>query len=114
MTWSMSTWAKLIVAATIVFAAFVFAPVADAATCMPEPPAAHAVVDHDQGDGDHSGKGAGHGICSHGHCHHNATGRANTIDAVAPSFGEPPVQSGRQDDFRASISPDGPKRPPRV
>jgi len=35
MTWSMTTWARLIVAATIVFAAFFFAPAVDAATCLP-------------------------------------------------------------------------------
>ncbi|WP_348685192.1 hypothetical protein [uncultured Brevundimonas sp.] len=114
MTWSMTTWARLIVAATIVFAAFFFAPAVDAATCLPEPPAAHAIVDHDQGGGDHSDKGAGHGVCSHGHCHHTTTARANGVDAIAPAFGEPPLESGRQDDFRASITPDGLKRPPRV
>jgi hypothetical protein len=113
-TWSMTTWAKLIVAMTLVFAAFFFAPAVDAATCLPEPPAAHAVVDHDQSEGDHSGKSGGHGICSHGHCHHTSTARGPAVDAFAPSFGEPPLQSGRQDDFRASITPDGLKRPPRV
>jgi len=114
MTWSMTTWAKLIVAATLVFAAFFFAPVVDAATCLPEPPAAHAVVDHDQRDGDHSGKSGTHGVCSHGHCHHTSSARTPAVDAVTPSFGEPPLQSGRHDDFRASFTPDGLKRPPRI
>lgn len=111
MAWSMSTWAKLIAAVTIVFAAFFFAPAVEAATCMPEPPAAHAVFDHDQGDGD---QGDSHGICPHGHCHHTSTARPNTTDTIAPAFGEPPLQSRQQDDFRASITPDGLKRPPRV
>ena len=113
MTWSMVTWAKLILAVTFVAAAFFVAPIADAATCQPEPPAAHALVDHDPAEGDHTG-GKDHGICSHGHCHHTSTARAPAVDAFAPSFGEPPLQSGRQDDFRASITPDGLKRPPRV
>ena len=43
-----------------------------------------------------------------------AAARANGVDAIAPAFGEPPLESGRQDDFRASITPDGLKRPPRV
>ncbi|WP_312406394.1 hypothetical protein [Brevundimonas sp.] len=114
MTWSMSTWARLVVAATIVFAAFFFAPIADAATCAPEPPAAHASVDHDPRDGDHGDKGGNHGICAHGHCHHTSTARADLTDSPSPSFGEPPALSGRQDDFRASITPDGLKRPPRI
>ncbi|MBN8529140.1 MAG: hypothetical protein J0M36_07890 [Caulobacterales bacterium] len=114
MTWSMTTWAKLIVAMTLVFAAFVFAPSVDAATCMPELPAAHSSVDHNPEDGDHGDKSGSHGICSHGHCHHTSAARGPGVDAVAPSFGEPPLQSGREDDFRASITPDGLKRPPRI
>jgi hypothetical protein len=114
MTWSMATWAKLLVAMTLVFAAFFFAPAVDAATCLPEPPAAHAAVDHGQNDGDHSGKSGGHGICSHGHCHHTSTARHGAVDSIAPSFGEPPLQSGGQDYFVASFNPDGLKRPPRV
>ncbi|MFC5343344.1 hypothetical protein ACETK8_07310 [Brevundimonas staleyi] len=112
MTWSTTTWAKVVVAMTLVFVAF-FAPAVDAATCLPEPPAAHAVVDHAQGDGDHSSKTGAHGICLHGHCHHTATARGPSYEAVTPSFGEQSLQSGRQDDFPASITPDGLKRPPR-
>jgi len=114
MTWSTTTWAKLIVAMTLGFAAFLLAPAVDAATCMPEPPAAHAVFEHDPGEGDHSGKMGGHGICAHGHCHHTATARAQGAEPIAPAFREAPLRGGRQDDFRASIAPEGLKRPPRL
>ena len=95
MTWSMTTWAKLIVAMTLVFAAFFFAPAVDAATCLPEPPAAHAVVDHDQSEGDHSGKSGGHGICSHGHCHHTSTARGPAVDASLLCKAADRMTSGR-------------------
>lgn len=114
MTWSMTTWAKLIVAMTLVFAAFFFAPAVDAATCLPEPPAAHAAIDYGDSDGDQTGKTGGHGVCAHGHCHHTSTARLGGVDSIAPTFGQPLLQSSGQDDFMASFNPDGLKRPPRV
>ena len=114
MTSSMTTWAKRIAAMTLVFAAFFFAPAVDAATCMPEPPAAHAFVDHNPDDGDHGDPSGSHGICAHGHCHHTSTARTHGVDAIAPTFGELLLQSGRHDDVQASVTPDGLKRPPRV
>ena len=97
MTWSMVTWAKLILAVTFVAAAFFVAPIADAATCQPEPPAAHALVDHDPAEGDHTG-GKDHGICSHGHCHHTAAARTavvlDALDDVLPASGADVVDIG--------------------
>ena len=113
MSWSMATWAKLIVVATIAFATLFLAPAVDAATCVAEPPAVHGGIAHDQNNGDHNTKSSEHGICSHGHCHHTSTARPNGLEAIVPTFGEPPLQGGLQDDFLDSIAPDGLKRPPR-
>ncbi len=90
------------------------APARDAATCKPEPPSSHALVDHNPDDGDHGDPSGSHGICAHGHCHHTSTARAHGVDAIAPAFGELLLQSGRHDDVLASVTPDGLKRPPRV
>ena len=40
--------------------------------------------------------------------------KAHGVDAIAPTFGELLLQSGRHDDVQASVTPDGLKRPPRV
>lgn len=113
MTWSTVTWAKLMLVMTFVAAAFFVAPIADAATCMPERPAAdHTLVDHDPSSGDHTSKGADHGLCAHGHCHHTA-GRTPADDVLAlPGYAEP-VHALWPNDILASISSDGLKRPPR-
>lgn len=114
MTWSMVTWAKLMLVVTLVTAAFFVAPVADAATCAPERPVSYVVLDHNPDNGDHSGSGADHGICSHGHCHHNGAARLDANDnAVLQAYARP-VHALPFSDFPTSISPDGLKRPPRV
>jgi len=114
MTWSMATWARLILAVTLVAAVFFVAPIADAATCAPETPSAHALVGQDTGDSDPGDLGGGHGICAHGHCHHNGTARANVADTIAMQIHARPIHAFPSSDFPSSISPDGLKRPPRV
>lgn len=114
MTRPMATWAKLILAVILVTAAFLVAPMADAATCIPEPPVAHALVDHDPGAGDHSGLGGDHGICAHGHCHHNGAARSDAGDGLPIQVYARPVHAQPSTDLLASIAPDGLKRPPRV
>ncbi|MCV0415233.1 MAG: hypothetical protein K5831_10170 [Brevundimonas sp.] len=113
MTGSMTTWAKMLAAVTIVFAVFFIVPAVDAAACAPEPPAAHASVDHQPQDGDHGSAGDTHGICSHGHCHHGGSARPETAEALTVGFGRPPLDAVRHDAFLASITPEGLKRPPR-
>lgn len=113
MTWSMTTWARLVLAATLVVAAFFVVPVADAATCVPELPAAHASVDHDPSQGDHTGS-AEHGICAHGHCHHTASARAEAGDDLPLQVYSRPVHAFPVSEVRASIAPDGLIRPPRA
>ena len=113
MTWSMATWAKLILAVTFVAAAFFVAPIADAATCQPEPPAAHALVDHDPAEGDHTG-GNDHGICSHGHCHHTAAARGTLSEDLPIQTFARPIHAFPPSDVFGSITPDGLKRPPRA
>lgn len=107
------TLARLIAAVTLLIAAFLVAPVADAAICAPETPAAQAIADHDLSPGHRSDGGAEHGACSHGHCHHAQGERASGADlAIAPVHArarhDPP-----RDDAAASRAPDGLKRPPR-
>lgn len=113
MTWSMVTWAKLILAVTFVAAAFFVAPIADAATCQPEPPAAHALVDHDPAEGDHTG-GKDHGICSHGHCHHTAAASTTVGEDLPLQAFDRPLHALPLSDLFGSIAPDGLKRPPRA
>lgn len=114
MTWSIATWAKLLATMTLVFAALFFAPVADAAICMPEPPSAHASADHDPAKGDHDGAGVEHGLCAHGHCHHAGTARTEAIDAAAPILHTAVRRMGPRDDVMASLAPEGLIRPPRA
>ncbi|WP_240893534.1 hypothetical protein [Brevundimonas sp. 'scallop'] len=99
---------------TLVAAVFFVAPIADAATCVPETASAHAMVVEDAGDGDQVDLGAGHGVCTHGHCHHNGTARADVADHIAMQIHARPVHAFPSSDFPSSISPDGLKRPPRV
>lgn len=113
MTGSMTTWAKMLAAVTIVVAVFFIVPAVDAAACAPEPPAAHASVDHLPQDGDHGSAGDTHGICSHGHCHHGGSARPETAEALTVGLGRPPLDAARHDAFLASITPEGLKRPPR-
>lgn len=110
----MATWARLILAVTLVAAVFFVAPIADAEVCAPETPYAHAVIDQDTGDADQSGLGEGHGLCAHGHCHHNGTARTDASDDIAMQIYARPVHAFPSSDFPSSISPDGLKRPPRV
>ncbi|MNJ41297.1 hypothetical protein D3C77_362160 [compost metagenome] len=114
MTGSMATWARLILVVTFVAAAFFVAPIADAATCAPEPPVAHTLAAHDPGEGDHRGMGSSHGICAHGHCHHNGTARSDADDSLLLHAHARPVHAFPSNDRPASVSPDGLKRPPRV
>ena len=114
MAWPIATWARLILAVTLVSAVFFVAPIADAATCVPETASAHAMVVEDAGDGDQVDLGAGHGVCTHGHCHHNGTARADVADDIAMQIHARPVHAFPSSDFPSSISPDGLKRPPRV
>ena len=114
MIWSMTTWARLILAVTLVAAVFFVAPIADAATCASEGPSAHAVLDQGAGDGDQGGPVGEHGPCTHGHCHHNGTARVDVADDIAPQIHARPVHAFPSNDVPPSISPDGLKRPPRV
>ena len=114
MAWPIATWARLILAVTLVSAVFFVAPIADAATCAPETTSAHAIVAQDAGDSDQADLGGGHGICTHGHCHHNGTARADVADDIAMQIHARPVHAFPSSDFPSSISPDGLKRPPRV
>jgi len=113
MTLSMASLARIVVALTLLIAAFVVAPVADAATCVPEIPSSHQTADHPPSGGDHSGKGADHGICSHGHCHHaGSEGRASPeVSSVPVTCVAHDLQRG---DVVVSHRADGLKRPPRV
>lgn len=109
----MTTWARLIAAVTLLVAAFIVAPAADAATCAPETPAAHALADHEVTSGDHSEKGSDPGVCAHGHCHHAQGERSSaehTFDAglYAQSSHDRP-----RDDSVATRAVEGLKRPPR-
>lgn len=110
----MSTWAKLIAAVTLLVAAFVVAPMADAATCAPEAPAAHLQADHDPSTGDHTGKGADHGVCAHGHCHHVTGERASTPEIGLAGYEARTLHGRLRDDVAPSHAPDGLKRPPRA
>ena len=112
MTWSNTTWAKLIAALTLFIAAFVVAPGVDAATCAPELPSAHASADHDNRDGDHGG--GGHGLCSHGHCHHAGAQRADMGDTVSTVPCHRTVLPVPRTRDHPSNAPDGLKRPPRA
>lgn len=114
MTWSMAVWAKLILAVTLVAAVFLVAPIADAATCAPEAPTAHVGIDQDPGDGDQTGLGGDHGLCAHGHCHHNGAARSDVNDSLPMQDHGRPVHAFPLSDFPASTSPDGLKRPPRA
>ena len=111
MTWSSATWVRLMLAATLLVAAFVVAPVADAATCSPEPPAAHAAVDHDPAQGDHGGSKE---LCAHGHCHHTASARTDAANDLALELHARPVHTFPSTDSRASFAPEGLIRPPRA
>lgn len=124
MLWSISTWMRLILAATLVFAAFVVAPVADAATCGVEPASAAASIDA-SGDsaGAHndpvdreqgSGKAGDHGLCAHGHCHQTSTARSDAAEPRAPESYPVLKRGPMHDNLHASTAPDGLKRPPRV
>lgn len=110
----MATWARLILVVTFVAAAFLVAPVADAATCAPEAPVSHTLAAHDPGEGDHNGVDSSHGICAHGHCHHNGTARSAADDSLPIRPHARPVHAFPSNDHPASISSDGLKRPPRV
>lgn len=113
MSGSMTTWARLIAAVTLLVAAFVVAPAADAATCAPETPAAHALGDHEITSGEHSGKTTDDGVCAHGHCHH-AQGERSPGEHVfdAGLCAQSPHDRPR-DDAVATRAVDGLKRPPR-
>lgn len=113
MTWSMATWAKLILAVTFVAAAFFVAPIADAATCQPQPPPAHAIAEHSPEEGDRT-VGSCHGICSHGHCHQMAVARGSLSEDLPFRTFSRPIHALRPSDVFGSITPEGLKRPPRA
>lgn len=113
MTWSMGAWAKLICVVVFAAAAFFVAPIADAATCQPEPSAAHAVVEHDPGEGDHTG-GNDHGVCPHGHCHHAAVARGMVSDEAPLQVFARPIHAFSPNDVLHAFAPEGLKRPPRA
>lgn len=106
-------WMTLLTVFALAIAAFVVAPSADAASCAPEPPAAHALVDHNPADGDHEGRDGKHGVCVHGHCHHSLALRPEASPASV-WFAPVAERLVRIDLLRASSAPDGLKRPPRT
>jgi len=113
MTWSMATLAKLMLAVTLVAATFFVAPIAEAATCASELVVAHAAADPHPSDDEPQDPETEHGICAHGHCHHNGSARTDSQDAVLAQHYGRPVHASLPHKVRASISPDGLKRPPR-
>lgn len=105
-----TTLAKLIVAMTLVFAAFVFVPVSDAAACAPEPAAQHQAVAHNHAT---DTQGSEPGVCAHGHCHHTTTARPVSSDfTLAEPFGQS-RHALPMDDGSVSFESDGLMRPPR-
>ncbi len=108
------TWVVALLASFL--SLFVMVTSVDAASCASESPTNHAaaaVADTPAGPGD-DGAPDQHGICSHGHCHHNgvATPQTPASDGRV-TLGEPraPVRPAARLTSRA---PTGPERPPRV
>ncbi|WP_292070320.1 hypothetical protein [Brevundimonas sp. UBA7534] len=113
MALAMATLARTVAALTLLIAAFVVGPGADAAACAPEIPSAHHAAEHPASGGDHSGKGADHGVCSHGHCHHSGSEKPASPD-VAPVCANAALGHDLdRGDVVASHRTDGLKRPPR-
>ncbi|MBX3476246.1 MAG: hypothetical protein KF910_01440 [Brevundimonas sp.] len=94
-------------------------PSVDAAVCATEGPAAasHVVDNHVSEEGaagdEADDRGGGHGLCSHGHCHHGSVGRVDS----SPETVKLTVTKGRSpfvDDNLTSYASEGLKRPPRA
>lgn len=98
----------------VLLAMLVVVPAVEAAVCLVDDAAAHAIGDGAaQASQDDEGA-AGHGddACAHGHCHHGASHapprtalRAPLPPAAAPQWPEAALFASR--------APDGLKRPPR-
>lgn len=104
------TLAKLIVAMALVFAAFVFVPVSDAAACAPEPASLHQSLAYNHAT---DTQGSEPGVCAHGHCHHTTTARLVSSDfTLAEHFGQSQHALPLNDGVIPYVS-DGLMRPPR-
>lgn len=111
----------LLALVAMLFAVFVIVPIADAATCGAELSVAAAehlgetfdIDSHDDAGGDHA-PGPSHGPCAHGHCHHASTALAAQGDAQDSLVRRGAVPAMPPEAQRASLTPDGLERPPRI
>ncbi len=80
-----------------------WAPVAEAAECVGEPPLASQLVQHDEPGDDDSGAEK-HGACAHGHCHHasQAVGRSSHAFSLGSVISA--LRAGDQPSFASNLT----------
>lgn len=113
MSCSLTTFARMMAALTIVFASLVFVPVGDAVACSSESAALQAFdsVDAPNDAADQSTEKSA--LCSHGHCHHAATDRPHMAE-VTPPYPHDLVVRVARERVDVTAAPDGLMRPPRA
>lgn len=113
MGWTKENLGRMLAALALLVVVFVVGPAFDQVTCVPEQTVAQAQAFDTADAVDHTDLSSDHGLCAHGHCHHNVSFRDVPLAGFPAGLAIRADQQLPVEDMRASFTPDGLKRPPR-